>query len=270
MRSQARARSSRSPAVRSTASSSPIRTRSWRAATAPSASTTASVTTTRPPQRCAPSAALRSRSTPCSPVARRSISARAASCRCSTCRATRPATSRCTTREPVRSSAATALQGSVYLGLDGSRKLCPTYTDVDPYLETIDLVEALAPGELHGCHWPAARGPQVQAFLDESRAYVMHVDGLAEDCFAAAPDGLTLRELIVCVNERLDEPWDAALAQELVTACTDTLSGSLRTQDETPTVTSSIARGRAREDHANRHAPPRRVPEPRPRARAHG
>src|SRR5262249_9202584 len=26
------------------------------------------------------------------------------------------------------------LQGSVYLGLDGTRKLCPTYTDVDPYL----------------------------------------------------------------------------------------------------------------------------------------
>ena len=26
------------------------------------------------------------------------------------------------------------VQGSVYLGLDGTRKLCPTYTDVDPYL----------------------------------------------------------------------------------------------------------------------------------------
>jgi glyoxylase-like metal-dependent hydrolase (beta-lactamase superfamily II) len=108
------------------------------------------------------------------------------------------------------------VQGSVYLGLDGSRKLCPTYTDVDPYLETIALVEALAPSELHGCHWPVARGAAVGAFLDESRAYVMHVDELAKNCFADAPDGLTLRELIGCVNERLHEPWEPALAQELV------------------------------------------------------
>ncbi len=108
------------------------------------------------------------------------------------------------------------VQGSVYLGLDGTPKLCPTYTDVDPYLETIDLVEALAPSELHGCHWPAARGAEVRAFLDESRAYVLHVDGLARSCFADAPDGLTLRELIDCVNARLDEPWEPALAQELV------------------------------------------------------
>ena len=104
----------------------------------------------------------------------------------------------------------------VYLGLDGTPKLCPTYTDVDPYLETIDLVEALAPSELHGCHWPASRGAEVRAFLDESRAYVLHVDGLARSCFADAQDGLTLRELIACVNGRLDTPWEPALAQELV------------------------------------------------------
>ena len=56
----------------------------------------------------------------------------------------------------------------------------------------------------------------VGAFLDESRAYVMHLDELARGCFAEAPGGLTLRELIACVNERLDEPWEPALAQELV------------------------------------------------------
>ena len=109
-----------------------------------------------------------------------------------------------------------SVQGSVYLGLDGTPKLCPTYTDVDPYLQTLDLIEALAPTELHGCHWPAARGDEIAAFLDESRAYVEHVDGLARACFDEAPDGLTLRELIEGVNGRLDEPWEPAVAQELV------------------------------------------------------
>ena len=64
------------------------------------------------------------------------------------------------------------VQGSVYLGLDGTRKLCPTYTDVDPSLHTIGVIDALAPSELHGCHWPSARGEEVTAFLDESRAYI--------------------------------------------------------------------------------------------------
>jgi len=109
------------------------------------------------------------------------------------------------------------VQGSVYLGLDGTPKLCPTYTDVEPYLATLDLIEELAPAELHGCHWPAARGEGVQAFLDESRAYVERIDALAQDCFAEAPGGLTLRALIEGVNDRLDRPWEpAALAQELV------------------------------------------------------
>jgi glyoxylase-like metal-dependent hydrolase (beta-lactamase superfamily II) len=108
------------------------------------------------------------------------------------------------------------VQGSVYLGFDGTPKLCPTYADVDPYFGTIAQLEALAPSELHGCHWPAARGAEVAAFLDESRTYAEHVDELVRACFADAPDGLTLRELIERVNERLDEPWEPALAQELV------------------------------------------------------
>ena len=108
------------------------------------------------------------------------------------------------------------VQGSVYLGLDGTRKLCPTYTHVDPSLQTIALLDALAPSELHGCHWPTARGAEVTAFLDESRAYIEHVDELVRACLADAPEGLTLRELIERVNERLDEPWEPDLAQELV------------------------------------------------------
>jgi glyoxylase-like metal-dependent hydrolase (beta-lactamase superfamily II) len=108
------------------------------------------------------------------------------------------------------------VMGSVCLGLDGTRKLCPTYTDVGPYLGTLDLIEELAPSEVHGAHWPPAKGSGVNAFLDESRTYVAHVDELARACFAESPAGLTLRELIEQVNARLDEPWEGSLAQELV------------------------------------------------------
>jgi hypothetical protein len=39
---------------------------------------------------------------------------------------------------------------------------------------------------------------------------------LVRDCLIEAPEGLTLRELIARVNERLDEPWEPAAATELV------------------------------------------------------
>jgi glyoxylase-like metal-dependent hydrolase (beta-lactamase superfamily II) len=105
------------------------------------------------------------------------------------------------------------LQGSVYLGLDGTPKLCPTYTHVDQYLATAALVESLAPRELHGCHWPPLRGPEIAAFLSETRDYVEHVDWLVR---ASLADPAILAELIARVNEQLDPPWPDDLAQELV------------------------------------------------------
>jgi glyoxylase-like metal-dependent hydrolase (beta-lactamase superfamily II) len=105
------------------------------------------------------------------------------------------------------------LQGSVYLGLDGTPKLCPTYTHVDDYLATANLVESLAPRELHGCHWPPARGPEVGEFIAESRDYVEHVDRLVRACLAQP---LTLDRLIDCVNRRLDLPWSDETAPDLV------------------------------------------------------
>jgi hypothetical protein len=92
------------------------------------------------------------------------------------------------------------LQGSVYLGLDGTPKLCPTYTHVDPYLETAAAIDSLAPAELHGCHWPARRGREVAAFIGESRAYVERIDGLVSAAVGDQPR--TLRALIAQVNER--------------------------------------------------------------------
>ena len=47
---------------------------------------------------------------------------------------------------------------------DGSPALCPTYEEVDPYLGTIDLIESLAPSEMHSGHWPmrsGARGARI-------------------------------------------------------------------------------------------------------------
>ncbi len=105
------------------------------------------------------------------------------------------------------------LQGSVYLGLDGTPKLCPTYTHVDDYLATATAVESLEPRELHGCHWPAARGDEVGAFIGETRDYVEHVDGLVQACLA---EPLTLEALTTCVNRRLDAPWHDEIAPELV------------------------------------------------------
>lgn len=105
------------------------------------------------------------------------------------------------------------LQGSVYLGLDGTPKLCPTYTHVDDYLATADLVESLALRELHGCHWPPARGSEVTAFISETRAYVDYIDRLVRECLAQP---LTLEQLIWRVNERLVPPWPEEIAPELV------------------------------------------------------
>jgi len=105
------------------------------------------------------------------------------------------------------------LQGSVYLGLDGTPKLCPTYTHVDDYLATASLIESLAPRELHGCHWPAARGDEVAAFIAETRDYVERIDGLVQACLA---EPLTLDGLITCVNRQLDPTWPDEVAPELV------------------------------------------------------
>lgn len=105
------------------------------------------------------------------------------------------------------------LQGSVYLGLDGTPKLCPTYTHVDEYLATANLIESLHPSGLHGCHWPAARGPEVARFIAETREYVWRIDGLAR---ASLTEPLTLAALIARVNAQLDPPWPDEVAPELV------------------------------------------------------
>ena len=134
-------------------------------------------------------------------------------CGSCTSRVTPPAISRCTTSAPARCSAATAFRARSTSDSTGAPMLCPTYTHVDDYLATASQIESLAPRELHGCHWPAARGDEVAAFIAETRDYVEHVDGLVRGCLA---EPLTLDALVACVNRRLDAPWPDEIAPELV------------------------------------------------------
>ena len=158
------------------------------------------------------------------------------------------------------------LQGSVYLGLDGTPKLCPTYTHVDDYLATAALVESLAPTELHGCHWPPQRGDEVAAFIGETRDYVDHLDGLVRDVLNAQP--LALSDLVSRVNDRLRPPWPEAVAPELVYSIHGHAERLVARGEASRTVGSDgivIYRGGSHEDHRHRHGPDRGVPEPGPR-----
>jgi hypothetical protein len=64
--------------------------------------------------------------------------------------------------------------------------------------------------------WPAQRDGDVRTFLAETRDFVDTIDELVQDCLAAVPSGLTLRDLIEVCNARLPEPWGADTAPELV------------------------------------------------------
>jgi glyoxylase-like metal-dependent hydrolase (beta-lactamase superfamily II) len=83
---------------------------------------------------------------------------------------------------------------------DGSPALPPTYEDVDPYLETVALIESLAPEELHSGHWPPQTGAGVTAFLAESREFVQALDAAIEERLEAPA---TLRQLCEHVSVRL-------------------------------------------------------------------
>jgi glyoxylase-like metal-dependent hydrolase (beta-lactamase superfamily II) len=83
---------------------------------------------------------------------------------------------------------------------DGSPALAPTYEEVDDYLQTIELLESLAPRELHSGHWPTQTGAQVAEFLAESRSFVERTDeAIAERLETPA----TLAEVCARVDERL-------------------------------------------------------------------
>src|SRR5437764_12140523 len=93
-----------------------------------------------------------------------------------------------------------AVHGSMCPAADGSPALPPTYEDVNPYLETIDMIETLNAREMHSGHWPARSGPEIEAFLRESREFVERMDGaLLERLETPA----TLEQLCVHADQRL-------------------------------------------------------------------
>ena len=127
-----------------------------------------------------------------------------------------------------------AVQGAVYLDQQGMPALCPTYLQVDRYLETIEYFESLPIRSLAGCHWPVKRGPEVAAFLDESRSFVQKADQALLADLRRCPGGRSLRELIDTVGPELGS-WPIAVNVELVYA----LSGHLRRSVSNGTVAAS-------------------------------
>jgi glyoxylase-like metal-dependent hydrolase (beta-lactamase superfamily II) len=109
-----------------------------------------------------------------------------------------------------------AVHGALYPGAaDGLPKLPPTYLDVADYLATIDALGRVDAELLAGDHWPVKRGPEVRAFLEESRRFVEQADVAILEELGGGPR--TLRELIARCGPRLGG-WPDAVNIELVFA----------------------------------------------------
>jgi glyoxylase-like metal-dependent hydrolase (beta-lactamase superfamily II) len=98
-----------------------------------------------------------------------------------------------------------AVHWSACPAADGSPALCPTYEEVDDYLATIDMIESLAPAEMHSGHWPMRSGPEVLTFLRESRAFVEEVDSVLRERLR---EPATLVDLCDAVQTEVG-PWDS-------------------------------------------------------------
>ena len=57
-----------------------------------------------------------------------------------------------------------AIQGAVYLGIDGLPALCPTYLYPDTYLLTNQFIEHLDIDLYVSCHWPLKKGNEIAEF----------------------------------------------------------------------------------------------------------
>ncbi len=98
-----------------------------------------------------------------------------------------------------------AIHGSACPGTGGGPALCPTYEEIDAYLDSIELLERLGPSELHSGHWPERRGAEVGEFLSESREFVERVDGAFLERLR---EPATLAELCELVQDEAG-PWES-------------------------------------------------------------
>ncbi|MBV9674346.1 MAG: MBL fold metallo-hydrolase [Verrucomicrobia bacterium] len=71
---------------------------------------------------------------------------------------------------------ADAIQGSVYLDVNGNPALCPTYLYPETYLQTCQLIENLDLDYYVSCHWPIKKGPEIGQFCQETRTFVQRAD----------------------------------------------------------------------------------------------
>jgi glyoxylase-like metal-dependent hydrolase (beta-lactamase superfamily II) len=125
-----------------------------------------------------------------------------------------------------------AIHGRGYRGLDGAMVLCPTYEDVDDYLETISFIEQLPISTYVGCHWPVKRGDEIAAFCRESRDFADLADCLLMEALATPR---SLRELCSALGPKLgDWPRDNDIG--LAAA----LAGHLRRLVQTGRVTERV------------------------------
>lgn len=107
-----------------------------------------------------------------------------------------------------------AIHGRGYHGFDGTMKLCPTYADIDDYLETITLIENLPITTYAGCHWPVKTERGIGEFCRESRHFVDYTDRLLIELLRTPH---SLREICMALGPKLgDWPRDADI--ELVYA----------------------------------------------------
>lgn len=109
-----------------------------------------------------------------------------------------------------------SIQGSVYLGIDGTPRLCPTYLHLDDYLNTIRFIEHLPITTYVGCHWNVKRDGEIKDFCAESREFVQRADHLLKDLLKTPR---TLRDICLMLAPQLGD-WEhtPALDLELVYA----------------------------------------------------
>lgn len=110
-----------------------------------------------------------------------------------------------------------AVHGSMYPDLQGKPVLCPTYLQVDSYIETIHSLECLPVECLATCHWPLKKGSAIRDFLAESLSFVHRAEQIVLSQLSSFPQGLALRELISKVGPQLGS-WPRATEGELVYA----------------------------------------------------
>ena len=113
-----------------------------------------------------------------------------------------------------------AIQGAVYMGVDGLPALCPTYLYPESYLLTSQFIEHLDIDLYVSCHWPLKKGAEIAEFCQETRDFVEHAEILVRSAGTK-----NLRDLCDQIGPQLGH-WPEAVHRELAYA----LAGHLKLQ----------------------------------------